>query len=187
MPGSPRWGSRWPTGWRGCVARPGTAGRPGRVRWVVHRWETSRRPAQDGPGTPETTARAAHDPVRPIVGARDLGRACDHRSHPPRGMPPILLCTSLRAGPWRQGEADRCGRSGAIIRRDSCATREQNAGTVSEIGLDFGLAESGAIAARRNNVHDPDARAATVATRRYSLRSAASGGADAGRWSPRAC
>jgi hypothetical protein len=35
---------------------------------------------------------------------------------------------------------------------------------VSEIGLDVGLAESGAIAARRNNVHDPDARAATVAT-----------------------
>ena len=35
---------------------------------------------------------------------------------------------------------------------------------MSEIGLGSGLAESGAIAARRNYVHDPDARAATVAT-----------------------
>jgi hypothetical protein len=35
---------------------------------------------------------------------------------------------------------------------------------MSEIGLGSGLVESGSIAARRNYVHDPDARAATVAT-----------------------
>jgi hypothetical protein len=35
---------------------------------------------------------------------------------------------------------------------------------MSEIGLGSGLVESGSIAARRNYVRDPDARAATVAT-----------------------